>query len=158
MPTLAAADGPADCFVCDVVNGNRRATHHIVHEDDQCIAFLAKWPPLWGTTLVCPKVHKEAVTSDFSEDQYLELQRVVRRIGNALERLVPCERLYVLSIGSANGNNHVHWHLAPLPPGVPKLMQQCRAYEELLVGRLDIPDPDYERLAEALRSELHQDS
>jgi diadenosine tetraphosphate (Ap4A) HIT family hydrolase len=158
VPSLAAADGPADCFVCDVIGGSRRATHHVVYENDECIAFLAKWPPLWGTTLVCPKVHKEAVTADFSENQYLDLHRVVRRVGNALEKLVPCERLYVLSLGSAIGNRHVHWHLAPLPPGRPQLMQQCRSYEELLVGRLDIPDSDYERLAEALRSALSQDS
>jgi hypothetical protein len=36
-------------------------------------------------------------------------------------------------------------------------MKQGRAYEELLVGRLDIPNSD-ERPAETLRSELHQDS
>ena len=140
VPRLAAAEGVADCFVCDVVDGRRRATHHVVYEDGDCIAFLAKWPPLWGTVLICPKAHKEAVTADFSEDEYLRLQRVVRRIGNTLENLVPCERLYVLSIGSAAGNSHVHWHLAPLPPGVAKLKQQCRAYEELLMGRLDIPE------------------
>jgi len=60
----------------------------------------------------------------------------------------------VLSIGSAAGNSHVHWHLAPLPSGVAKLKQQCRVYEELLMGRLDIPEADYERLADALRSAL----
>jgi hypothetical protein len=34
------------------------------------------------------------------------------------------------------------------------LLQQCRSYEELLVGRLDIPHADYERLAIALRGRL----
>ena len=36
--------------------------------------------------------------------------------------------------------------------GLKQLMQQYRAYEELLIGRLDIPDADYEPPAEALRS------
>ena len=31
----------------------------------------------------------------------------------------PTERLYLLSLGSHQGNAHVHWHIAPLPPGVP---------------------------------------
>jgi diadenosine tetraphosphate (Ap4A) HIT family hydrolase len=154
VPRLAAAEGPAECFVCDVVGGARRDTHHIIHEDDTSIAFLAKWPPLWGTALVCPKAHREDATSDFTAAEYLDLQRQIWRIGNVISASVPCERLYVLSLGSARGNRHVHWHLAPLPPGVPRLMQQCRSYEELLMGRLDIPDAEYSKLAEHLRRSL----
>lgn len=154
VPRLAAADGETECFVCDVITGQRRTSHHIIHEDDDSIAFLAKWPPLWGTTLVCPKRHLEAVVDDFDIGDYLALQRIVHRVGRALTATVPCDRLYVMSLGSTTGNNHVHWHLAPLPPGVPRLFQQCRSYEELLMGRLDIPESDNERLAEALRTLL----
>jgi len=28
-------------------------------------------------------------------------------------------RVYILSLGSQQGNKHVHWHSAPLPFGVP---------------------------------------
>ena len=37
------------------------------------------------------------------------------------------ERLYVLCLGSLQGNRHVHWHLVPLPPGVPYEQQQVTA-------------------------------
>jgi hypothetical protein len=35
--------------------------------------------------------------------------------------------MYILSLGRQQGNQHVHWHLAPLPPGVPYHLQQLAA-------------------------------
>jgi histidine triad (HIT) family protein/ATP adenylyltransferase len=35
--------------------------------------------------------------------------------------------MYVLSLGSQQGNSHVHWHVAPLPPGTPYHQQQYHA-------------------------------
>lgn len=32
-------------------------------------------------------------------------------------------------LGSREGNSHVHWHLAPLPPGVPFEQQQLAALD-----------------------------
>ena len=63
------------------------------------------------------------------------------RRSRRLRRSVPTERLYVLSLGSHQGNAHVHWHIAPLPPGVPYREQQYAAlmHEN---GYLDIPDAD----------------
>ena len=37
---------------------------------------------------------------------------------------MPSERTYVLSLGSQQGNPHVHWHVVPLPPGTPYEEQQ----------------------------------
>lgn len=113
-----------------------------------------KAPTLWGTALVAPKDHREQVTADFSVDEYLMLQRVVYSIGQAIRRSVPCQRLYVMSLGSQQLNRHVHWHVAPLPPGVPRLRQQLRAYSELLAGALYGPDEEFARLAERIRDNL----
>ena len=55
------------------------------------------------------------------------MQGFVYRVGSALSSVVPTERLYILSLGSQQGNSHVHWHLAPLPPGVPFEEQQFTA-------------------------------
>jgi ATP adenylyltransferase len=64
------------------------------------------------------------VTADFSSDDYVALQRVIYKVGEAIRRSVPTERLYILSLGSQLSNRHVHWHLVPLPPGVPLELQQ----------------------------------
>lgn len=115
------------CFICEVVAGNPDYPHHVAHRDDRAVVFLSKFPFLWGHVLVAPVDHREHVIGDFGVEEYLALQRVVHAVGRALSDLVPTERLYVLSLGSQQGNRHVHWHLAPLPPGVPYERQQIAA-------------------------------
>jgi diadenosine tetraphosphate (Ap4A) HIT family hydrolase len=140
------------CFICELLAGNPAYRHHVVYEDDDAIAFLNRFPSLLGHTLVAPREHREQVTGDFPPDEYLALQSVVHRIGEALRRVVPTERLYILSLGSQQGNRHVHWHLAPLPPGVPFEEQQLAALHRDDV--LDLTDEELAEVAERIRAEL----
>jgi diadenosine tetraphosphate (Ap4A) HIT family hydrolase len=120
-------DGP--CFVCAIASGDLeyRRTNVMIYEDADVLVFLNRYPTLRGYTLVCPRRHIERVVGESTEAEYLQLQRWVYRVGRAIEQVVPTERLYVLSLGSQQGNRHVHWHLAPLPPGIPYREQQLAA-------------------------------
>jgi diadenosine tetraphosphate (Ap4A) HIT family hydrolase len=60
----------------------------VLYRDDVCIAFLAKFPTLAGYTLVAPVEHRTDVVGSFTEDEYLDLQRRVHRIGRAVSRAV----------------------------------------------------------------------
>jgi ATP adenylyltransferase len=150
-PYLARAF--AACFVCELVAGNPDYRHHVVYEDGDAIAFLNRYPALYGHTLVAPRRHREEVTGDFSPEEYLALQRVVHRVGEALRGAVPTERLYVLSLGSRAANRHVHWHLVPLPPGIPLEEQQLAALDPGR-GVLELTEPEAADLAARLRAAL----
>lgn len=50
------------------------------------------------------------------------------QVGEALRQELPTERLYLMSLGGQPGNRHVHWHVAPLPPGVRWREQQLAAF------------------------------
>jgi diadenosine tetraphosphate (Ap4A) HIT family hydrolase len=115
------------CFICEMVAGNPAYTHEIVYEDDVAIAFLNKYPPLYGYVLVAPRGHREQVTGDFAPEEYVALQRIIYRVAEAVRQVVKPERVYILSLGSQQGNKHVHWHIAPLPFGVPFEEQQLEA-------------------------------
>lgn len=141
------------CFICDVIARTHEAPHPVVYEDDVAIAFLNRYPPLYGYVLVAPREHREQVTGDFTEDEYADLQRVVHRVGEAVRRVVPTERLYVLSLGSQQANRHVHWHLAPLPPGVPFEDQQLEALS-WRNGILELSEAEWDELANRIRHEL----
>jgi diadenosine tetraphosphate (Ap4A) HIT family hydrolase len=158
-PLLGAAAyvarGRAKCFVCATVAEEPGYDHHLVYEDDTAVGFLAKWPMLWGHVLVAPKQHREHVIADFESNEYLGLQAVVHRVGRAVSRAVPCERLYVLSLGSQQLNRHVHWHVAPLPPGVPLARQQFRAFSQVITGEIECPDARWSELAHRIRIELN---
>jgi diadenosine tetraphosphate (Ap4A) HIT family hydrolase len=144
-------DARSACFVCELVAGRR--PHHIVWEDDAAIAFMNRYPTLRGQVLVAPKVHRERVTGDFSLEEYLQLQAVVHRIGEAVRQAFPTARLYILSLGSEEANRHVHWHVAPLPPGVPFEEQQNEALRAER-GILDLADEELADDAAAVRLHL----
>ena len=141
------------CFICELVRGNSEFFHHIVYEDGESIVFLNKFPTLRGYTLVCPKRHKEDLADDLTREEYLRLQALVHRVARALKQTLPVERVYVLSLGSLQGNRHMHWHVAPLPPNVPLERQQFHALM-LENGVLEIGCDEMRMLAASLASAL----
>lgn len=141
-----ARGGP--CFVCSILAGDPAFSGHpVVYEDDQAIAFLTTNPTQYGYTLVCPKEHREQATGDFSMEEYLDLQRVVYRVAEAVREEVGAARVYVFTLGSNEGNSHVHWHVVPLPPGTPYERQQFAALMLESAGALKIPEEEKAELA-----------
>jgi histidine triad (HIT) family protein len=141
--------GTRPCFICELVAGNPAYRHHIVAEDDETIVFLNKYPTLRGYCLVCPKEHVEDLAEGLTPDAYLALQGKVHRLSRALKRVFDAERIYVLSLGSQQANRHLHFHVVPLPKGVPLEQQQ---YHALMAenGVLDLPEAEMAGMAAAI--------
>jgi diadenosine tetraphosphate (Ap4A) HIT family hydrolase len=139
--------------VCAILAGDPGYPHHDVYEDAATIAFLARPATLLGYCIVAPRRHVEDWVGGLAEEEYLALQRVVHRVAVAVAAVVPVERMYCLSLGSQQGNAHLHWHVAPLPPGVPYNQQQYYALRAEN-GVLDIDDCSQADLARAIRSRL----
>jgi diadenosine tetraphosphate (Ap4A) HIT family hydrolase len=146
-------EGP--CFVCETLAGNPDDPGHLIWTDDDSVALLARYNTLLGHTLVAPRGHREQVTGDFRMQEYLGLQRLVYQVGEALRRELPTERLYIMSLGSQSGNRHVHWHVAPLPPGVPYEHQQLAAFS-WEHGVLDLPELELAALARRIGTHIQR--
>ncbi|WP_371527094.1 HIT family protein [Streptomyces sp. NBC_01283] len=144
-----ARSGP--CFVCAFVAGDPDYAHHTVYEDDTHVAFLDRWPTLPGKVLVAPKAHVEHVVRDLDEAAYTRVMLVVRKVALAVERVLDAERTYLYSLGSQEGNSHLHWHIAALPPGVPYEEQQ---FHVLMTenGVLDVEPEETADLAARIRA------
>jgi diadenosine tetraphosphate (Ap4A) HIT family hydrolase len=78
---------------------------------------------------------------------------VDNRVARAIADSVPTERVYSLSLGSQQANAHVHWHVAPLPRGVPYEQQEYSALRKDN-GILDISEADQAELARTISSHL----
>jgi len=141
------------CFICEIVAGNPEYHQHVIYQDDVVIAFLNKYPTLYGYVLVAPREHREQVTGDFTLEEYLALQSVVHRVSEAVRLEVEAERVYLLSLGSQQGNRHVHWHIAPLPPGVPYREQQLEALRARR-GIVELSKEDKTSLVQRLQRRL----
>jgi len=146
LDTYVASATTGPCFICELVAGNPAYAHHVIHEDDETIIFLSKYPTLRGYALVCPKAHREDLAEDPSAVEYLVLQAKVHRLARALKQVFDAERIYVLSLGSQQANRHLHFHVVPLPKGVPLAEQQ---YHALMVenGVLEIPAEEMAAMA-----------
>ena len=90
---------------------NREIPGHIVAEDDNYLAFLDINPLVMGHTLVVPKKEVDYIF-DLEEEEYLGLQSFSKRVGRAIEAVVPCERIGIAVIGLEVPHTHVH--LIPL--------------------------------------------
>ena len=102
---------------------------------------------------MAPREHREQVTGDFSAEEYVAVQRVVYDVAEGVRAVLGPERVYILSLGSQAANAHVHWHVAPLPPGVPFEEQQLEALSWKR-GILDLSEADVAALAGRLRTEI----
>jgi histidine triad (HIT) family protein len=120
----------------------------VAYRDEHCVVFFPPWQRLYGYCLLAPRLHATKVVSDFTEDGYLALQRRIHRLGRVLAEITPTERLYVFSFGSMQGVAHVHWHIAPLPPGVPFREQQFAAVDK--PEDLTIPRAEVDELAQGI--------
>lgn len=142
------------CFLCRLVRGDPARPEVVLHRDRLAVTLLARPGVVPGHALVAPVRHAEAVVADFPVEEYLALQRRVYDVGTAVQAVVPTERLYVLSLGSRQGTAHVHWHVVPLPPGVPYPDQQLGLFD---LARLGVPDQTaagIEAVATAVRARL----
>jgi diadenosine tetraphosphate (Ap4A) HIT family hydrolase len=143
------------CFICRLVQGDPTLpSHHVIWQSDEAIAFLNRFPTVYGYALVAPVAHLEQVAGDFSLHQYLALQRVVHAVSEAVRAVLKPERLYVLSLGSQQANAHVHWHVVPCPPGLPFEQQQLALLDAEKRGVLQISHEEGEALVARLRAYL----
>jgi diadenosine tetraphosphate (Ap4A) HIT family hydrolase len=141
------------CFICGFLRSDPGADHELLYDDGAHVAFLSRYPTLRGYALVAPRRHVTDVVRDLTSAEYLALQAAVHTVARAINQVVPTERTYILSLGSMQGNSHIHWHVAPLPPGVPYEQQQ---YHALMAENGIIPQPPDEvaHLGAAIRAAL----
>jgi diadenosine tetraphosphate (Ap4A) HIT family hydrolase len=67
---------------------------------------------LLGWLVVVPRRHIESI-HELSDDESVELGRLLRRASQALVDVVGCQKTYVMMFAEAAGFNHVHFHVVP---------------------------------------------
>jgi len=82
-----------------------------VAEDDDFLAFLDINPLQEGHTLVIPKKEVNYIF-DVEDDLHAGLWNFAKKIGKAIEKVVPCQRIGITVIGLEVP--HAHIHLIPL--------------------------------------------
>ena len=82
-----------------------------VAEDEHYLAFLDINPLQEGHTLVIPKKEVDYIF-DLEDDLHAGLWNFAKKIGKAIKKVVPCQRIGITVIGLEVP--HAHIHLIPL--------------------------------------------
>ncbi len=112
-----------------------------IAEDYNFFAFLDINPNAKGHTLCVPKKEVNKIL-DLDEDLYLGLMSFSRKIGLALEKTIPCDRVGMAVIGLEVP--HVHVHLIPI--------NEMR--EMTFSHKVSMTPEEFSELAEAIKKNL----
>ena len=122
-----------------IINGD--IPSYKIAEDENFYAFLDINPNAKGHTLCVPKKEVDKLL-DLDEDTYLRLMKFSRKIGIAIEKTIPCNRVGMTVIGLEVP--HVHVHLIPLNE-----MQ-----EMTFSKKVSLTSEEFQKVAEAIKSNL----
>lgn len=92
-----------------IINGE--IPSYKVAENDSFFAFLDIFPIAKGHTLVVPKLEIDYIF-DIEDDLYKEYFLFSKKVGLAIEKVVPCERIGMAVVGLEVP--HAHIHLMPI--------------------------------------------
>ena len=109
-------------------------------ENEHFYAFLDINPLSKGHTLVIPKLEVDYLL-DLDEETYSGLWNFARKLGRAIETVIPCNRLAMIVLGLEIP--HAHIHLIPMNSEADANFQK---------PKLKLDPPEMENIAEKIRN------
>ena len=103
---------------------------------------------------MCPKRHVERFESELSPAEWQRLLDVTQRIARSISEAMGAMRMYLASLGSPQGNPHLHLHVCPCPPGTPLEEQQGAAMRGKNGDYLHLSDERLDEIARLIRAGL----
>ena len=88
-----------------IINGD--IPSYKIAEDDRFYAFLDINPLAVGHTLVIPKKEVDYIL-DMEDELHADLWNFAKKIGKAVEKVVPCKRIGITVIGLEVPHTHIH--------------------------------------------------
>lgn len=100
-----------ECIFCNIVA--KKASAHIVYENDKVLAFLDIFPSSPGHTMVIHKRHGNSVL-DYSEKELGEVMSGVKVMSGKLQNVFACDSITIgINHLEKKGVPHLHVHLIP---------------------------------------------
>jgi len=101
------------CIFCKISRG--KIPCYQIFEDQDYLVFLDAFPTMKGQVLVIPKKHLGGYLFDLSDEDYVALMRVSKRVARAIDESLGAMRTCMIVEGL--DVDHVHVKLYPLFEG-----------------------------------------
>jgi len=146
---------PDDCFDC-AANARMPSLppRELVAADPHWRVTHAFDTTLPGWLVLVPRRHVTAI-ADLTDAEAAVLGSWQVRLSRALHRACGCQKTYVIQFAEAEGFQHVHFHIVPRMPDLPRQLRGPAIFDLLGAPPADrVTDQDKDRLATALRQHL----
>jgi len=137
------------CKTCELVNRRDAGDAPLWN----CIQRTQFWDvvhsyntALPGWLVLVVRRHIEAI-DELTDDEAIELGRLIRRASIALREVTGCIKTYVIQFAEHEDHPHVHFHIVPRMEDQPEDRRSVRVFEYLNV-------PDDERVPEERMNEI----
>lgn len=88
-----------------IINGD--IPSYKIAENEQFIAFLDIFPVAYGHTLIVPKIEVDKIF-DVPNEYLANLLLFAKPIAKAIEKVFPCNRVNIITVGLEVPHAHVH--------------------------------------------------
>ena len=99
-----------------------------------------------GWLVLVARRHIEAI-DELTDDEAIELGRLVRRVSIALREVTGCIKTYVVQFAEHEDHPHVHFHIVPRMENQPEDRRSVKIFKYLSV-------PEEERVTEETMNEI----
>jgi diadenosine tetraphosphate (Ap4A) HIT family hydrolase len=135
-----------DCYTCsrDAEAGQAPPWDPIAADDLWRVAHAFN-SALPGWLVLMPRRHVTGI-ADLTDDEAGSLGTWQVRLSRALHEVFGCQKTYVAQFAEAEGFSHVHFHIVPRPPGLPRELRGPRIFQ--LLGATDRPHVSEDQMAQ----------
>jgi diadenosine tetraphosphate (Ap4A) HIT family hydrolase len=146
------------CGTCDRIRQRDDGTAPLwdsIIRSDQWDVVHAYDTSLIGWIVLVPRRHIDAV-DELTESEGHELSDLIRNVSSFLKRSLGCEKTYIMQFAEHPLHPHVHFHVVPRMPDIPKENMGANIFNYLIVDEaLRVSEEDMNQLAQKLRDELN---
>ena len=107
-----------------------------------------------GLIVVITKRHIAAI-DEMTEEESIELGRLIRKVSIGLKQAVSCRKSYVLQFAEKEGHSHVHFHIVPRMEDLADEHKGANIFHYLGVDEDDrVTEAQMNEIGEIVRSAL----
>jgi diadenosine tetraphosphate (Ap4A) HIT family hydrolase len=151
LSTMTVLTTAADCYACarEAEFGTLPPREHVA-ADVHWRAAHAFGCALEGWLVLIPRRHITSV-SELSEAEAQSLGTWQVRLSQALHQVLGCQKTYIAQFAEAEGFSHVHFHVVPRPPDLPKELRGPGIFQLMQTGHPPVTEQRMDEIARDLR-------
>lgn len=146
----------ADCYTCaQEAKAGTLPPREFIAADDHWRVAHAFGTGLEGWLVLIPRRHVTSI-SELNDAEARSLGTWQVRLSRALHQVLGCQKTYVAQFAEAEGYAHVHFHVMPRQPDLPRELRGPGIFQLLTPDHAPVSEQRMNEIARELHGRLAQ--